>query len=382
MGVAVGDHVTRDQIVAHVQTDKAEVELPVPRRARSCASAPRSATCVPVGATLLELIPDEGTALGGTPVRGTHQPASSASVTTATVTPGAPDVGRRRRVQAAPPVRKLARGAGRRPRRRSRAAGPAGGSPPPTCAPRRGEPPHAQPAPETAPGERRVPLRGIRRAMARNMADAWRTVPHISLFDEIDARPLLDAHAAVRASSGRRRSRSPRSSCARVGRRARPRHPILNASASTKRRRDRLPRRDATWASRWRATTGSSCRSCTTRSAAAFAELGDEIARLTAAGRAGHLPPERSAARPSPSPTSAPKAGASPRRSSARRRSRSSGAARSARSPSSTATRWSPRRRCRSRCRPTTAWSTATTPPRSSTRWRRSCANRAQLLDD
>ena len=28
--VAVGDHVTRDQIVAHVQTDKAEVELPVP----------------------------------------------------------------------------------------------------------------------------------------------------------------------------------------------------------------------------------------------------------------------------------------------------------------------------------------------------------------
>ena len=52
------------------------------------------------------------------------------------------------------------------------------------------------------------------------------------------------------------------------------------------------------------------------------------------------------------------------------------------RNPSSTATRWSPRRRSRSRCRPTTAWSTATTRPRSSTRWRRSCANRCQLLDD
>ena len=52
------------------------------------------------------------------------------------------------------------------------------------------------------PGERRVPLRGIRRAMARNMAEAWRTVPHISLFDEIDARPLLDALREVRERPG------------------------------------------------------------------------------------------------------------------------------------------------------------------------------------
>ena len=42
---------------------------------------------------------------------------------------------------------------------------------------------------------RREPLRGVRRAMARNLADAWRAVPHISLFDELDARPLLAAHA-------------------------------------------------------------------------------------------------------------------------------------------------------------------------------------------
>lgn len=30
------------------------------------------------------------------------------------------------------------------------------------------------------------------------MAEAWRAVPHISLFDEIDARPLLAAHRAAR----------------------------------------------------------------------------------------------------------------------------------------------------------------------------------------
>jgi pyruvate dehydrogenase E2 component (dihydrolipoamide acetyltransferase) len=51
---------------------------------------------------------------------------------------------------------------------------------------------------EVEEGDRREPLRGVRRAMARNLAEAWRVVPHISLFDEIDARPLLAAHDALR----------------------------------------------------------------------------------------------------------------------------------------------------------------------------------------
>ena len=34
------------------------------------------------------------------------------------------------------------------------------------------------------------------------MAEAWRVVPHISLFDEIDARPLLDALSAARNLTG------------------------------------------------------------------------------------------------------------------------------------------------------------------------------------
>ena len=67
--VAVGDHVTRDQIVVHVQTDKAEVELPVPASGTIVRLGADVGDLVPVGAPLLELIPDEGTALGGTPVR-------------------------------------------------------------------------------------------------------------------------------------------------------------------------------------------------------------------------------------------------------------------------------------------------------------------------
>src|SRR5207237_5519216 len=68
--VGVGDHVTRDQIVAHVQTDKAEVELPVPASGTIVALGAEVGELVPVGAPLLELVADAGSAIGGTPVRG------------------------------------------------------------------------------------------------------------------------------------------------------------------------------------------------------------------------------------------------------------------------------------------------------------------------
>ena len=101
--VAVGDHVTRDQIVAHVQTDKAEVELPVPAAGTIVALGAAVGDLVPVGAPLLELEADAGTALGGTSVRG-------APATTPTRLRDPRDVRRSdASVQAAPPVRKLAR---------------------------------------------------------------------------------------------------------------------------------------------------------------------------------------------------------------------------------------------------------------------------------
>ena len=59
--VEVGEHVTRDQIVAHVQTDKAEVELPVPASGTIVALGAQVGDLVPVGAPLLDLIPDPGT---------------------------------------------------------------------------------------------------------------------------------------------------------------------------------------------------------------------------------------------------------------------------------------------------------------------------------
>jgi len=178
--VAVGDHVTRDQIVVHVQTDKAEVELPVPAAGTITALGAAEGDMVPVGGLLLALAIDDAAVGTAAPAKPQHAPAGPAP-------------------QAAPPVRKLAKDlgvdlatvAGTGPDGRVtandvRAAAGGETTPAPT------------PTPVAAPAGTRAPLRGIRRAMARNMAEAWRQVPHISLFDEIDARPLLAAHRAAR----------------------------------------------------------------------------------------------------------------------------------------------------------------------------------------
>ena len=179
--VTVGDHVTRDQIVVHVQTDKAEVELPVPAAGTITALGAAEGDMVPVGALLLELTPDASSVTSAT-ARSTPAGAHTAAV-------GAVP-------QAAPPVRKLAKelgvelasvtGSGPGGRVTAHDVRAAGGAP--ALA--------ATPAP--TPTGVRAPLRGIRRAMARNMAEAWRQVPHISLFDEIDARPLLAAYRTER----------------------------------------------------------------------------------------------------------------------------------------------------------------------------------------
>jgi pyruvate/2-oxoglutarate dehydrogenase complex dihydrolipoamide acyltransferase (E2) component len=181
--VAVGDHVARDQIVVLVQTDKAEVELPVPFAGTVTDLGGSIGDMLPLGAMLLELTPDDSSASAPTPKPASpNQP--RAGLPTPVRTEGAP-------VQAAPPVRKLARELGV-DLEAVTGSGPGGRV---TANDVRAAESAEGPA---ADGEQRVPLRGIRRAMARNMAEAWRAVPHVSLFDEIDARPLLDALRGAR----------------------------------------------------------------------------------------------------------------------------------------------------------------------------------------
>ncbi len=270
--VAVGDHVTRDQIVAHVQTDKAEVELPVPASGTIVALGAEVGDLVPVGAPLLELVPDAGTALGGTPVRGA--PPDSASPPRDIHGPVMPRRGER--VQAAPPVRKLAKDLGV-DLTTVVGTGPGGRV---TAADVRAV---------AAPDGRREPLRGVRRAMARNMADAWRAVPHISLFDEIDGRPLLDAHAAVRTEHGDGITLT--AFFVRATVLALEEFPNLNASLDAE--RDEIVYHDACHIGVAVASDDGlvvpvvhDAQQCT------LIELGAEIARVTEAGRSGHLSPE------------------------------------------------------------------------------------------
>jgi pyruvate dehydrogenase E2 component (dihydrolipoamide acetyltransferase) len=213
--VAVGDHVTRDQIVVYVQTDKAEVELPVPASGTITALGGEVGDLVPVGGTLLEFVPDAGATLLGTQVRAALPAAAAAVAGTAARSSAAATA-----VQAAPPVRKLARDLGVdlaavagtgpggrvtagdvRAFRRSESAGDSTNSVDSTNSPGDSTSAGGDSSGDSFRGnERRVALRGIRRAMAHNMAEAWRAVPHITLFDEIDARPLLAAHASARES--------------------------------------------------------------------------------------------------------------------------------------------------------------------------------------
>jgi pyruvate dehydrogenase E2 component (dihydrolipoamide acetyltransferase) len=58
-------------------------------------------------------------------------------------------------------------------------------------------------APAALPGARRedevIPLRGLRRTIARNMTQSWQTVPHIVDFREVDASALITTRRDLRA---------------------------------------------------------------------------------------------------------------------------------------------------------------------------------------
>jgi len=273
--VAVGDHVTRDQIVAHVQTDKAEVELPVPASGTVVRLGAEVGDLVPVGAPLLELIPDEGTALGGTPVRG-QQPSVSAPLPRDIHGVGAPKREEGARVLAAPPVRKLAKELGV-DLAEVAGSGPGGRV---SAADVR--------AAATHPTDRREPLRGVRRAMARNLADAWREVPHISLFYELDARPLLAAHTELRGHDSRLTLSALFVRAAVV---AIETFPIVNSSLDTA--RDELIFHGAVNVGIAVASDdGLVVPVVHDAQALDLVELGREVLRATEAGRAVHLSPE------------------------------------------------------------------------------------------
>lgn len=98
-------------------------------------------------------------------------------------------------------------------------------------------PPHvAALLPEPVPAEKQhgpgvVPLRGIRRAVAKNMAQSWSEIPHIHAFEHIDAAPLLELRQRLRTTiSGRYAEVTPLTFFVVAVARALALHPQANAS--------------------------------------------------------------------------------------------------------------------------------------------------------
>jgi pyruvate dehydrogenase E2 component (dihydrolipoamide acetyltransferase) len=231
--VKVGDNVRLDQPVVRVETDKAIVEIPSPVAGRVSEIRFQPGQTAKVGEVLLVYDTPQGRsggkAQGSAPVTA---PAASKAAPEVPSTPGtqhhaqpapgtAPALaaglstsngtaGASRRVLAAPAVRKLAF-----------ELGVDLAEVPPSAPNGRvsmedvrayaeraktsvAEKPAARPQHIPVPSpiqpqteERREPLTGLRRRIAEHMERSWRTVPHATAFDELDASDLVGLRRAL-----------------------------------------------------------------------------------------------------------------------------------------------------------------------------------------
>lgn len=210
--VAEGDAVEADQIIAEVETDKAIVEIPAPVAGTVIRLGAAVGGTLAVGEVLAVFETAQAAGAGptgptgptggdaGTPSPGPRSPVPAAGTAPA----------RAGRVRASPATRKLARELGvdlatlestgsrgqvtRQDVERA-AAGPTPAPTAPATSPR--PPPRVAPPPAAMREDTAEPLTGLRRQIALNMDAAWRTVPHIFTFEEIDASELVRARDAV-----------------------------------------------------------------------------------------------------------------------------------------------------------------------------------------
>jgi pyruvate dehydrogenase E2 component (dihydrolipoamide acetyltransferase) len=174
--VKEGDDISEDDPLLEVVTDKATVEIPSPFSGSVARIHVGEGEVVPVGTVLVTI--------GASPVEVVAETVSAAGEEI----PEAEPRPREERVKATPPVRKLARslgvdlalvsgsGPGGRVLRADVEAFARAGAP---------EAPD-----EVEAGERREPLRGIRRTVAERMTKSHRTIPAVTHVEECDTTEL------------------------------------------------------------------------------------------------------------------------------------------------------------------------------------------------
>jgi pyruvate dehydrogenase E2 component (dihydrolipoamide acetyltransferase) len=229
--VKEGDVVTLDQPIVEVMTDKATVEIPSPRAGRISKINFQDGQICPVGAVLVEIEEEGGAArasngnghghAGAAAARPAETPAptpapaprhaavagAAGGIQVVDATPRPPGA----RVLATPATRRLARqlgvdlgrvpATGKRGRVTTDDVQRAAHAPPPAMAPARSHAPIAIPV---GGDEERIPLRGLRKRIADNMARSTSTAAHFTYVEEVDMTELVAVRDRARARAAER----------------------------------------------------------------------------------------------------------------------------------------------------------------------------------
>ena len=210
--VQVGDQISKGQSVIEIESDKASVEVPSEVEGEVVEVKVAVGDTVSVGQTILVV---DSTGEGGSaeeaPPRGKSDDAGAEKSTDRESKPeskpsprpsesaGRPEGGERRPVAAAPSVRTKARALGV-DIRAVEGSGPAGRISKEdverhAARGRRDEAPaesptSSRPAAADDGAEHREKMSGIRKTIAQRMTESWQTIPHVTLYREVDATEL------------------------------------------------------------------------------------------------------------------------------------------------------------------------------------------------
>lgn len=201
--VQVGDHVTTDQPVVEVATDKMVAELPAPVSGIVKEIIIPVGQTVQVGTTLLHI---EASNASDMPVAITPEASPAPEPASVAVTAPPVQVSPAKRVLATPYTRKIARDHGIDIETVT-ASDPSGRvseddvlrfvqtatAPQETASPIIEEVTYQETSPET------IPFRGIRKQIAKKMTQSLYTIPHVTHFEEVDMTRLLALRAEWKA---------------------------------------------------------------------------------------------------------------------------------------------------------------------------------------
>lgn len=214
--VTEGEQVEEDQVVVEVMTDKAVVEIPAKSDGIVSKLYYAKGDIAKVGAPLFAL----NGAADSAPATAASAPTTSNAPVTAAAEPAraaggefeAPQPAADGKVLASPAVRRRAReagidltavqGSGKKGRILKEdlsSATPAASTSASPEAPATASPAASSAAMPATGGKRTKPMRGVRAAMARQMADSVRTIPHFTYAEEFDLTELRALHAKLKA---------------------------------------------------------------------------------------------------------------------------------------------------------------------------------------